>query len=92
MVRGCSQKFGTDYEVFAPVVRQTTLKILLTLSGKENLVIKHYDAKTAFLNGNLDQQMHMHQPEGYEIQDKQNRMLVYKLKKGLHGLKQSEKL
>lgn len=52
VARGFSQKFGTDYdEVFAPVVRQTTFKVLLAVAGKQKLVIKHFDAKTAFPNG-----------------------------------------
>ncbi|XP_051163516.1 uncharacterized protein LOC127282958 [Leptopilina boulardi] len=92
VARGFSQKYGTDYdEVFAPVVRQTTFKILLAIAGQENLIIKHYDAKTAFLNGDLDQTIYMTQPEGYEI-FKDNVKLVCKLKKGLYGLKQSAKL
>ena len=90
--RGFSPKYGTDYdEVFAPVVRQTTFKLLLTIAGsKEGLIIKHYDAKTAFLNGELDQVIFMRQPDGYEIVNKEG--TVCKLKKGLYGLKQAAKL
>lgn len=54
VAKGFSQKFGKDYdEVFAPVVRHTTFRILLAIAGKKHLMIKHYDAKTAFLNGYL---------------------------------------
>lgn len=93
VARGFSQKYDTDYdEVFAPVVRQTTFKILLTIAGKENLIIKHYDSKTAFLNGDLHQTVYMAQPEGYVISEENNVKKLCKLKKALYGLKQSAKL
>lgn len=93
VARGFSQKFGTDYdEVFAPVVKQTTFKVLLTIAGQNNLIVKHFDAKSAFLNGNLKETIFMAQPEGYEKEDKDGNRLVCKLKKGLYGLKQAAKI
>lgn len=66
--RGFSQKYGTDYdEVFAPVVRQTTLKTFLAIAGHKDMSVKHFDAKTVFLNGNLTETIYMDQPEGYAI-------------------------
>jgi len=48
---GYSQEYGIDhYEVFAPVVKQTTLRILLTISRRDKLQVQHYDIKNAFLN------------------------------------------
>ena len=88
VARGFSQKYGTDYdEVFAPVVRQTTFKVLLAIAGEQNLIIKHYDAKTVFLNRELDQPVFMMQPEGYEAAHKEG--MVCNLKKGLYGLKKA---
>lgn len=56
MAQGFSQKFGIDYdEVFAPVVRQTTVRALLTKAGCEKWKVKHFDAKTAFLNDELQE-------------------------------------
>lgn len=85
VAQGFSQKYGFDYdEVFAPVVRHETLRILLAVAGKRKLIVKHYDVKTAFLYGDLEETIYMKQPEGFE-----NGNYVCKLKKGLYGLKQS---
>lgn len=68
---GFSQKYSTDYdEVFAPVVRQTTLRVLLTIAGQLRMIVKHYDAKTAFLNGKLKETVFMAQTEGYVVAGK----------------------
>ena len=91
VARGFSQKYGTDYdEVFAPVVRQSSLKALLTIAGHKNLIVKHFDAKTAFLNGVLSNEVYMQLPEGYKAI--QNEEIVCRLRKGLYGLKQAAKL
>lgn len=52
VARGFSQKFGLDYdEVFAPVVKQATLRTLLSVAGVKKMSVIHYDIKSAFLNG-----------------------------------------
>lgn len=85
VAQGFNQKFGTDYDqVFAPVVRQTTFRTLLSVAAKRNYVVKHYDIKTAFLNGELQEEVYMKQPPGFAKGDK-----VCKLNKGLYGLKQA---
>lgn len=85
VAQGFSQRYGIDYdEVFAPVVRHETLRILLAVAGERKLIVKHYDVKTAFLYGDLDETIYMKQPEGFE-----NGNYVCKLNKGLDGLKQS---
>jgi hypothetical protein len=85
VAQGFTQKFGVDYdEVFAPVTRLTTLRVLLGIASKKKLILKHFDVKTAYLCGNLDEEIFMRQPRGY-----QQGSLVCKLKKSLYGLKQS---
>lgn len=89
VAQGFSQKFGTDYDqVFAPVARQTTFRILLSVASKERLQVHHLDVKTAFLNGKLTETIYMKQPPGFEDDNKQ---LVCKLKKSIYGLKQAAK-
>lgn len=86
VVKGCAQRPGYDYdETFAPVVRLETIRTILALSVAENLVIRQMDVKGAYLNGNLNETVYMHQPEGYE--DKTGRTCL--LKKTLYGLKQA---
>lgn len=86
VAQGFSQKYGEDYdEVFAPVVRHTTLRTLLAVASKRKYVVHHFDAKTAFLNGKLQEVIYMKQPPGFEDESKK----VCLLKKSLYGLKQS---
>nr|GEU69216.1 hypothetical protein [Tanacetum cinerariifolium] len=60
------QKEGIDYfDTYAPVARITTIRLLLALAAIHNLVIHQMDAKTAFLNGDLDKEVYMKQPEGF---------------------------
>ena len=95
VAKGYSQKYGSDYnELFAPVVRQATFKCIPALAGRLGLIIKHYDAKTAFLNGELDRVVYMKQPParppGYIEASKKG--MVCRFRKGLYGLKQAAKL
>lgn len=88
VAQGFSQKYGIDYdEVFAPVIKSSTMRILLTVAGHENLVVRHVDIKTAFLNGELTEEIYMSQPKGFVDQEQLNK--VCRLKKSLYGLKQS---
>lgn len=88
VAQGFTQKYGVDYdEVFAPVARSTTLRTLLSYSGKQKFCVKQYDIKTAFLNGTLQEEIFMRQPQGFKTNNQ-----VYKLKKSLYGLKQAAKV
>lgn len=88
VAKGFSQKYGEDYnEVFAPVAKQTTFRTLLTVAGKHQMHVKHFDIKTAFLNGDIEEDLYMVQPEGFS--DKNQDHLVCKLNKSIYGLKQS---
>lgn len=88
VAQGYSQKYGEDYnEVFAPVVKQTTVRTLLAVAAEKNLIVQQADVKTAFLNGDIDSEIFMKQPEGYEVKGKEEK--VCKLKKSLYGIKQA---
>lgn len=88
VAQGFSQKYGTDYdEVFAPVVKPTTFRTYLTLAGMLDWHVKHYDVKTAFLNGDIEENIYMYQPTGFAKEGKEH--LFCKLKKSLYGLRQS---
>lgn len=90
VAKGCVQKAGVDYsDVFSPVVRHSTLRLLIALAVKLNLKITHLDVKAAFLNGVLDQPVYMKQPEGFVVKNQENK--VYRLKKAVYGLKQASR-
>ena len=86
-----SQKHGIDYEeTFASVAKFTSIRILLSLAAKHNLTLHQMDVKTAFLNGVLDEDIYMAQPEGFIDQGHPD--FVCKLKRSLYGLKQSPRM
>lgn len=88
VAQGFSQKYGIDFdEVFAPVANSVTFRMLLSISGIRNYFVKHFDVKTAFLNGTLNEDIYMRQPPGFCKNDQ-----VYKLKKSLYGLKQAARV
>lgn len=67
VVRGFQQESGVDYqETYSPVVNMTSLRVLLAVTAAKNFVVKTFDVKTAFLNGQLDEDVFMHIPEGFE--------------------------
>lgn len=66
MAKGFSQFEGIDYhEVFSPVVKHTSIRILLAITAIQNLELEQLDVKTAFLLGNLEEKILMTQPEGF---------------------------
>lgn len=88
VAKGYSQKFGTDYDhTFAPVVRHTTLRTFLAAAAYSKMHVRHADVTTAFLHGNLEEEIYMVQPEG-TVQAGQEQK-VCRLKKSLYGLKQA---
>nr|GEY76848.1 zinc finger, CCHC-type [Tanacetum cinerariifolium] len=90
VIQGFRQKEGIDFfDTYAPVARITTIRLLLALAAIHDLVIHQMDVKTAFLNGDLDEEIYMKQPEGYVMHGHENK--VCKLKKSLYGLKQAPK-
>ena len=90
VAKGFTQRRGIDYdEVFAPVAKYSTLRLILALATDEDLNLLQLDVKSAFLNGKLDEEIYMEQPEGFMIKDKKN--FVYRLLKALYGLKQASR-
>lgn len=86
VAKGFNQRPGIDYtETFAPVVRYDSIRFLLALAVKNDLIIHQMDAVSAYLNGKLKETIYMQQPEEYD--DGSGR--VCKLKKSIYGLKQS---
>nr|GEX05436.1 retrovirus-related Pol polyprotein from transposon TNT 1-94 [Tanacetum cinerariifolium] len=87
VARDYRQEEGIDFEEsFAPVARLEAIRIFLAYAAYTNMVVYQMDVKTAFLNGNLREEVYVCQPDGFGDPDNPNH--VYKLKKALYGLKQ----
>jgi hypothetical protein len=88
VARGFQQIPGQDFnETFAPVVRFTSIRAVIAIAAKHNMLIHQMDVKTAFLNGYLDEDIYMAIPDGVKVKDVDSKCL--KLKKSIYGLKQS---
>ena len=86
VVKGFQQKAGIDFtEIFSPVVKMSTICMVLSIVATEDLHLEQLDVKTAFLHGDLEEEIYMHQPTGYVAPGKENK--VCRLKKSLYGLK-----
>ena len=85
-----TQKEGIDYEeTFSPVAMLKSIRILLSIAVCLDYGIWQMDVKTAILNGNLEEDIYMQQPEGFVASRKDN--LVCKLQKSIYGLKQASR-
>jgi Reverse transcriptase (RNA-dependent DNA polymerase)/gag-polypeptide of LTR copia-type/Integrase core domain/GAG-pre-integrase domain/Domain of unknown function (DUF4219)/Zinc knuckle len=88
VVRGFTQEQGVDFdETFAPVARFETIRTILAIAARLKLTVHQFDVKSAFLNGELKEDVYIEQPRGFEIHGKEE--MVYKLNKALYGLKQA---
>ena len=88
VAKGYAQKPGIDYnETFAPVARLDTIRTLIALAAQKGWMLFQLDVKSAFLNGVLDEEVHVEQPEGFELKNAGHK--IYKLRKALYGLKQA---
>jgi hypothetical protein len=67
----------------------TTIRVLFSLAASYGLLVHQMDVKTAVLNGELDEEIYMDQPDGFEVKGEEQK--VYKLRKSLYGLKQAPK-
>lgn len=88
VAKGYSQHAGIDYgEVFAPVARLETIRLLISLAAHNKWKIYQMDVKSAFLNGLLKEELYVEQPLGYVVKGHEDKVL--RLKKALYGLKQA---
>ena len=88
VAQGYSQKHGIDYEeTFSPVAHFSSIRTVLAYAVEKRMKIHQMDVVTAFLNGDLTEDIYMQQPPGYV--NKGNERLVCQLRKSLYGLKQS---
>ena len=91
VAKGYTQILGIDFqEVFAPVARYESIRVLLAHAASEDWEIHQMDVKTAFLNGDLDEEIYLEQPEGFKDPDHPNKVL--KLNKAIYGLKQAARV
>ena len=87
MARGFVQQEGVDFDdAFAPVARMESVR-LLALAAQEGWRVHHMDVKSAFLNSDLKEEVYVHQPPGFVIPSKENKVL--RLRKALYGLQQA---
>eukprot|EP00253_Pinus_taeda_P031288 PITA_31288 len=88
VAKGFSEKASIDFhEIFSPVVKIVSIRVVLALVALLDLELQQLNVKTAFLHGDLDEEIYMEQPEGF-VQHR-NKKFVCRLKKSLYGLKQS---
>ncbi|KAJ9567262.1 hypothetical protein OSB04_003228 [Centaurea solstitialis] len=88
VAKGYVQQKGVDFdEVYAPVTRLETVRLLLALSAQEGWQIHHLDVKSAFLHDDLQEEVYVCQPEGFTTTGKEH--MVYKLSEALYGLRQA---
>ena len=90
VAKGNKQKEGLDYlNTYSPVTRITSIRMLIAIAALHNLEIHQMDVKTAFLNGDLNEEIYMDQPEGFISLGQEKK--VCRLVKSLYGLRQTPK-
>ena len=88
VARGFTQVYGVDYtETFAPVAKLSSLRTILAIAARNDWPIEVFDFNSAFLNGQLDEEIFMQLPPGFE--DTNSSTLVAHLNKAIYGLKQA---
>jgi hypothetical protein len=90
VAKGFTQKKDEDFfDTYSPIARLTTIRVLLSLAPSHGLLVHQMDVKTVFLNGELEEEIYMNQPDGFIAQGQEGK--VCRLLKSLYGLKQAPK-
>jgi hypothetical protein len=88
MAKGFSQVEGIDFnEIFSPVVRYKTVRLMFALASLEGMYMTGLDVKTTFFYSKLEEEIYMLQPEGFTLKGKERKVMC--LKQALYGLKQA---
>ncbi|KAG7640275.1 Zinc finger CCHC-type superfamily [Arabidopsis suecica] len=88
VARGFTQEYGVDYlETFAPVSRYDTIRTIMAIAAQQGWKLFQMDVKSAFLNGDLEEEVYIEQPPGFIEEKEEGKVL--KLHKALYGLKQA---
>ncbi|GJY81388.1 zinc finger, CCHC-type containing protein [Tanacetum coccineum] len=74
VIQGFKQKSGKDYfDTYAPVARISTIRLLIAMASIHNIIIHQMDVKTGFLNGDLEEEVYMNQPQGFIMSGNENK-------------------
>ena len=75
VAKGYVQRHGIDYdEVFAPIARIETIRLIIALAASHGWEVHHLDLKTAFLHGDLKEEVYVCQPEGFEVKGSEEKV------------------
>jgi hypothetical protein len=88
VARGFVQRESIDFDdTFAPVAQMESVRVLFALAAQEGWCVHHMDVKSVFLNGDLKEEVYLHQPPGFAIPGNEGKVL--RLRKALYGLQQA---
>ena len=77
MAKGYTQKEGEDFfDTYSPVARIATIRVLLALAAAYGLLVHQMDVKTAFLYGELEEEIYMEQPNGFVVLGEENKVCI----------------
>ena len=89
VAKGYNKKEGIDEETFSPIAMLKSIRILLSIATHYDYEISQMDVKTAFLNGNLEEEIYMMQPKGFIAKNQEH--MACKFKRSIHGLNQASR-